>query len=176
MSVLTLSVLLALIGVATVTDWRWQKIYNWTTYPGLVLGFLLRWLDEGRSGLEDAAWGALGCGGIMLVCLVFFADLGGGDFKLLTMIGAFLGWQRGLEALLWTFVLGGVAGLCWVIWQVGVVEIARRTFRQLAATWRAKGYVPLTDADREPLKRTMFLAPAALVAVVIVTWDVWWKS
>ena len=39
--------------------------------------------------------------------------------------------------------------------------------------WRAKGYVPLTDEDRQPLKRTMFLAPAALVAVAIVTWDVW---
>jgi prepilin signal peptidase PulO-like enzyme (type II secretory pathway) len=164
----TLGVLLALIGVATFTDLRWQKIYNWTTYPGILLGFLLRGLDDGRTGLEDAAWGALGCGGIMLVCLVCFADLGGGDFKLLTMIGAFLGWHHGLEALLWTFVLGGAAGLCWVIWQLGVVEIARRTFRQLATMWRAKGYVPLTDADREPLQRTMFLAPVALAAVVIV--------
>jgi Flp pilus assembly protein protease CpaA len=167
----TCVVLLALVGVATVTDLRWQTIFNWTTYPGLLLGFLLRWNDAGRFGLEDAAWGALGCGGIMLVCFVCF-QLGGGDLKLLTMMGAFLGWQRGLEALLWTFVLGGAGGVAWIVWQLGAVNIAQRVWRQLAVMWRAKGYVPLTDTDRAPLQRTMFLAPAALAAVVIVTWDV----
>jgi Flp pilus assembly protein protease CpaA len=103
---------------------------------------------------------------------VFF-ELGGGDLKLLTMVGAFLGWQCGLEALLWTFVLAGVAGLASVVWQIGAIAILQRVFRQLQVMWRAKGYVPLTDQDRQPLRRTMYLAPSALAAVVIVTWDVW---
>jgi prepilin peptidase CpaA len=166
-SVLTWIVLLMLVSVATITDLRFQKIYNWTTYPGIVLGFALRWLDDGQTGLEDAAWGAVGCGAVMLACFGLF-QLGGGDLKLLTMMGAFLGWQRGFEALLWTFVLGGAAGVCWVVWQLGAWTILRRARRQLAAMWQARGYVPLTEQDRAPLQRTMFLAPAALAAVMLV--------
>jgi Flp pilus assembly protein protease CpaA len=172
LSALTVCPLYVLVGIAAVTDLRWNAIYNWTTYPGLLLGLALRWSDGGWSGLEDALWGALACGGIMLVCYVFF-PIGGGDLKLLTMIGAFLGWQRGVEALMWTFVLAGAAGIAMVVWQIGAIAILQRVFRQLRTMWRAKGYVPLTDEDREPLKRTMFLAPAALAAVVMVTWEMW---
>ncbi len=46
----------------------------------------------------------------MLVLFVFFR-IGGGDVKLLAMLGAFLGLEQGIETLLWTFVLGGAVGL-----------------------------------------------------------------
>ena len=38
---LTTWAMLLLTAVATVTDVRRQKIYNWTTYPGILLGLLL---------------------------------------------------------------------------------------------------------------------------------------
>lgn len=171
------AVLLALLAVAAGTDLMWQKIPNWVTYPGCLLGLALRGLLGGWPAAEDGIRGLVLCGGIMLLCFVMF-QLGGGDLKLVAMMGAFLGWERGIEALLWTFVLGGVLGVAWLIWQIGVFRILTATFRQMSRIWNARGWVPLTAEERRPLQQQLFLAPAGLLAAVIVTWPDWqmWLS
>ena len=55
----------------------------------------------------------------MIVCFVFFPGIGGGDVKLMAMVGALLGTYDGLEALLWTFVLAACFGLIVLVWRVG---------------------------------------------------------
>lgn len=167
-----LATLVALLLVATVTDIRRQMIYNWNTYPGILLGFVLRWAEGGTPALEDSLKGFAVCGGLMLICFVLFG-LGGGDLKLIAMMGAFLGFERGVDALLWTLVLGGVLGGAVIVWQIGFVNILVATCRQLGRMWRARGWVPLDAEARQPLKQTLFLAPAALLAVLIETKDIW---
>ena len=167
-----LATLVALLLVATVTDIRRQMIYNWNTYPGILLGFVLRWVEGGTPALEDSLKGFAVCGGLMLICFVLFG-LGGGDLKLIAMMGAFLGFERGVDALLWTLVLGGVLGGAVIVWQIGFVNILVETCRQLGRMWRARGWVPLDAEARQPLKQTLFLAPAALLAVLIETKDIW---
>src|SRR5205823_3980094 len=116
--------LLLLTAMAAVTDLRCHKIYNWTTYPGIILALAVNTFENGWDndypGLKDSLLGFSACGGLMLVSYVFFS-IGGGDVKLIAMVGAFLGLEQGVEAVLWTFVLGGVAGLTVLIWRVGVV-------------------------------------------------------
>ena len=170
--VVTLIALLVLLIAATWTDVKWQMIYNWNTYAGLVLGFLLRGWEGGAAGLEDATKGFAICGGLMLVCFVLFG-LGGGDLKLMAMMGAFLGFERGVEALLWTLVLGGVLGGAVVVWQTGFVNIVVGVGRHLARMWQFQGWVPLSTEARKPLQQTLFLAPAGLIATLIVTYDRW---
>ena len=178
MSPLSLLVMFVLLLIATVTDLRSHRIYNWTTYPGLVLAFLLRGLDGGSESAQEGVAGAVACGGLMLVCFQLF-DLGGGDLKLMTMIGAFLGWQRGLEAVLWTFILGGIAGVAFLIWQQGAWHLLSRTLQHLGNIVRYRGWVPITDADRVTLRQPLFLAPAALLAAGITNADFvqsWWQQ
>ena len=170
--VVTLIVLLVLLAIACFTDVKWQMIYNWNTYPGLALGFLLRGWNDGATGLEDATRGFVICGGLMLVCFVLFG-LGGGDLKLMAMMGVFLGFERGVEALLWTLVLGGVLGGAVIIWQLGVVNIVVGVAKHLARMWQYKGWVPVSPLARQPLQQTLFLAPAGLIGTLIVTWDRW---
>ena len=171
-NVVTLAVLFLLLFVATCTDVRRQMIYNWNTYPGLLLGFALRGWDGGAAGLEDAMKGFAICGGLMLVCFVLFG-LGGGDLKLIAMMGTFLGFERGVEALLWTLVLGGILGGAVIVWQLGFVNIVVGTMRHVARMWQFKGWVPISTEIRKPLQQTLFLAPAGLMATLIVTWDMW---
>ena len=171
-SIGSLAILILLLLVASVTDVRRQMIYNWNTYPGIILGFVMRWLGGGQGGLEDATKGFLVCGFLMLICFMLF-NLGGGDLKLIAMMGAFLGFERGVEALLWTLILGGVFGTAVMIWQIGFLTILIQVSRQLTRMGKARGWVPLDAEMRKPLKQTLFLAPAALVAVLIVTWDHW---
>jgi prepilin peptidase CpaA len=171
-SIGSLIALIALMLVASITDVRRQMIYNVNTYPGIVLGFVFRWWDGGQPGLEDAVKGFAVCGGLMLVCFVLFG-LGGGDLKLVAMMGAFLGFERGVEALLWTLVLGGILGGTVIVWQIGFVNIVVGVGKHLARMWQFRGWVPLSYEARNPLKQTLFLAPAGLMATLIVTWDRW---
>ncbi|MCA9072017.1 MAG: prepilin peptidase, partial [Planctomycetaceae bacterium] len=73
--------LAGLLLVAGLTDiWR-QKIYNWTTYPGILVGLGLGGVEAGWPGVEDRLFAVLLCGGLMLVAFVLLG-IGGGDVKL----------------------------------------------------------------------------------------------
>ena len=174
--------LVGLILVAAVTDLLRHKIYNWTTYPGILAALGLNALGSvwpagdasgkppgwlGCVGLADSVAGFLACGFVMLVCYVMF-KIGGGDVKLMAMVGAFLGLEGGIEAMLWTFVLGGCMGLIVLIWRVGPVPLTVRAIRQLLWTLRLRHWAPLTDDERRQLQPPLFLAPCALAAVLIV--------
>ena len=170
---LTTWAMLLLTAVATATDVRNRKIYNWTTYPGILLGLALQWATRGWEGAEDGLWGFFACGGLMLVCFVFFPDLGGGDVKLLAMLGAGLGAEDGILATLWTFVIGFFAGLAMLIWRMGAVGLVREAVQRAREAIVLRGRLQPEEAP-EPIQRWLFLAPAALVAVVIVRWEVLW--
>jgi prepilin peptidase CpaA len=175
--------LLALTAIAVGTDIRRHKIYNWTTYPGILAAFalnacgdlLLRLDYVSESRLESLGWislwqsagGFLLCGLLMLACFVFFR-IGGGDVKLMAMLGAFLGPYQGLESLLWTFILGGCAGAILLIWRVGAWRLIARVFRQIVWSLRIFGWSPLSDEERVELQSPLFLAPSALAAVIVV--------
>ena len=181
----------ALCLLAAATDVRRHKVYNWTTYPGMLaalglnaVGTLSGLVEQpedpwtravGWIGLGPSLTGFLACGFIMLVCFVFFR-VGGGDVKLLAMLGAFLGLEQGIETLLWTFVLGGAVGLCLLIWRVGLWTLLTRVGRHLLWTLRLASLSKLTEDERQQLQPPLFLAPSALAALLIVRFsllDVW---
>lgn len=173
--VITGAVLLGFLIAATVTDIRENKIYNWTTYPGMVAGLLLNGWFGGWAGVEQSAAGFFLCGGVMVICFVLF-NVGGGDVKLIAMMGAFLGLENGIEAMLWTFILGSLLGIAMLIARFGVVHLLRKSWEHLRLVWRAKGWIPPTEAERQPLQRWLFLAPAALCAACIVLGKPWLRA
>ncbi len=160
-------VLLAFLVIATWTDVRSRLIYNWTTYPGILACLAVNGLTGGVEGLEQAIAGMLVCGGVMLF-IFLFGGTGGGDLKLIAMMGAGLGLYDGIAAMLWTFVLGAGLALAILIWRVGALQLLGTGVRHLGHVLRARCWVPLTPAERKPLRQETFLAPAALIAVCLV--------
>ena len=167
--------LLVLMVIAAATDLRDGKIYNWTTYTGIVLALVLNGLATGlgRSeigdiGFTESLFGFLVCSAIMLICFVFFSGFGGGDVKLLAMAGAFLGPQMGIEAVLWSFVIAAAAGLVYLIWTNGAIRMMQRTFHQVMSRLNLGQWEPLTPEESRQMKLHIFLAPSALAAVLIV--------
>lgn len=179
----TTTILLILLGIASVTDVFGHRIYNWNTYSGILaawglsaLGMALEASDTVSSQTlahwgwirpPDSLFGFLVCGFALLVCFVFF-KVGGGDVKLMAMMGAFLGLERGIEAMLWTFVLGGCVALVILIWRVGPLPLVTRVLRQLLWTIRLRWWPPLTEDEHAQLQLPLFLAPSALLATLIV--------
>ena len=84
------------------------------------------------------------------------------------MIGAFLGPELGIETLLWTFVLGGAAALIILIWKIGPVKLVRRTAHQMMCKLGMGNWDALSEEEKTQLRLPLFLAPAALLAVLIV--------
>lgn len=100
-------VVLIIFAVTTIfTDWRHKKIYNFTTYPVIVLGLLLSVLDGVpgelfRSGLADHVVATAGAFAF-LYPLYVVGGMKPGDPKFLMAIGALLG-----TSFLWTTFVGG---------------------------------------------------------------------
>ena len=159
--------LLGSILLATATDLLWHKIYNWTVYPGMLAALGLSAAGWGFVELSESFLGFLACGLVMLFCYVTF-KIGGGDVKLIAMLGAFLGVENGIKAMLWTFVLGGCMGLILLIWRVGPMRLTGRVFRHVVCTLRVGRISPLDEEERAQLQPPLFLAPCALAAVLIV--------
>ena len=163
--------MLAFTLAAAITDLLRQRIYNALVYPGIVIGLVANIIVPEGPTWQDSLLGVLVCGGMMIVALPFF-DIGGGDVKLLAMMGAFLGLSRGLEAMLWTFVIGLVIGLATLIWRVGAANLITRAVRHMLVVLRYRTLVPLEKDEREHLKYPLGLAPAAFLAELIVVTDV----
>lgn len=76
------AVLWGLLFCAAVIDWWCLRIPNWLTIPGIITGLIL----QGVFGLEGFLLALFLAGSITLLGL-----WGGGDAKLLMVVGAFLG-------------------------------------------------------------------------------------
>jgi prepilin peptidase CpaA len=180
----TTVLLLGLLAVAAVTDFQRHKIYNWTTYPGILLAWAWNGAGEvvartrpptisllerlGWIGLGQSLFGFLLCGGVLLICyLIFGGQISGGDVKMIAMMGALMGPQRGFEAMLWTFVLGFCIAVSILVWRVGPLRLIALGLRRAAGLLRL-GPGPLKPEEQAVLKLPLSLAPGALVAAVIV--------
>ena len=113
--------------VAAVTDLRSGKVYNWLTYPAIVIALAVHTLAGGLAG-DDKAIGLAGSlGGLAVGFLPLFVawragGIGGGDAKLMGTVGALAGWRFALAAMFYGFIVAAVMAF--------IVMIAKRI------TWR----------------------------------------
>jgi prepilin peptidase CpaA len=102
---------LGVTALAGLVDFRTRKIPNWLTVPGLFLGIALQTFLGGWHGTLRALEGA-GLALVLLLPLVLLRAFGAGDWKLMAVVGAFLG------PILCLFVLFGsifISGLMAVV-------------------------------------------------------------
>lgn len=111
-----------LLIVAGMVDSRHHIIPDAVTLPGMAAGLILS-LVRTEVGLLGAGLGLLIGGGLLLgLAVITRGGMGGGDIKLAAMMGAFLGWESLLVALLLGFISGALVG--------GVMMLARRKGRK----------------------------------------------
>jgi prepilin peptidase CpaA len=105
----TLLALLALVGIAVVTDLRERRIPNWLTGSGVLIGLTLAAIETG--GFPTAA--LVGVVTALAIAFPLFAlgGVGAGDVKLLAAVGAFVGPGGLLPVIIYGGLAGGVLAL-----------------------------------------------------------------
>jgi leader peptidase (prepilin peptidase)/N-methyltransferase len=103
--------LLIALAVIIVLDLRTKIIPDVVTLPGIVYALAVAAFGESPS-LGQAVLGAVAGGGIVfLLAVVSRGAVGGGDIKLMAMLGAALGWQGALAVLAFSQVGAGLIAL-----------------------------------------------------------------
>jgi leader peptidase (prepilin peptidase) / N-methyltransferase len=109
------------------------------TLPGIVVGLSASLFLP--PGLRDSVVGVLAGGGVLwLIGEAYYRyageeGMGGGDVKMLGMIGAFLGWQQVIITLVFSSIAGSVIGLIVIAVKRGGMKYALPfgTFLSIAA-------------------------------------------
>jgi len=106
----------AALVVITFIDLDHQIIPDVISLPGIPVFFLLAWLVMGVPFWESL-FGILIGGGFLYLIAVGYElltkreGMGGGDIKLLAMIGAFLGWKSLFFVVFMSSILGALVGV-----------------------------------------------------------------
>jgi len=110
-------VLVSLIWILSLIDYETGYLPDVLTLPGILLGIAFAWWI---GDVESSVIGAVvGYGAFWLVAKVFFLvtkkeGMGAGDFKLLAMLGAFMGWQALPFIVFVSSFVGAVVGLAYL--------------------------------------------------------------
>ena len=117
-----------LMVVLFAIDLEHHLLPNVITLPGIIVGLVFSAVVP--PGLTDALIGVAAGGGVLwLIAEAYYRfsgheGMGGGDIKMLAMIGAFLGWQMVLVTLVLSSIAGSVIGLLVIALRRGGMKYA----------------------------------------------------
>jgi prepilin peptidase CpaA len=157
------------------TDWRSRRIPNWLTVPGLFIGIAANALAGGWGGAKDSLLGA-GLGLALLLPLVLIRSLGGGDWKLVGALGAFLGWQRLIAVLLSTVLVAAVMAVVLVVWKKRVRQTLRNLGRMLASFFTLHLPGPELTLDNPESLKVPFGVAVAIAVILYTARQAWGVS
>lgn len=183
---LALLPMVLLLLAAVREDVKHQRIPNLLVFPGAGLGLLLNtFFPEGWGFVSQApggvgfldATGGLLSGAITLLPMYLIRVMGAGDVKLMAMVGAFLGLNDVLGAILATFLAGGVLSLGFA-WKIGALRRTLQNIRFIfyhGAVKVAGGSMPTVEDAPESAGRFPYAVAIAVGTVGYLAWKSIWK-
>src|SRR5947208_633954 len=161
-----------LAAVAGWSDWRFRRIPNWLTVPGLVLGVAVNSLVWGWPGAKASLLGAI-LGLALLLPFVLVRSLGAGDWKLVGALGAFLGPQHLIAVLFGAILVAGVMAVVLVIWHGRVRQTVRNLGRMLAAFFTLHLPGPELSLDNPEALKVPFGVAVAVAVILYSARQAW---
>jgi len=156
----------AVLGIATFTDLRSRRIPNWLSLPFMVVGVVAQVWMHGWHGFAQSM-GGLGLGALIFGFLFFMGGMGMGDVKLFAAIGAWVGPEQLLLALVVTGLAGGIMALIWAISSGFTGELFKNS-GDLVFGWKERAGLPHPEyVLSNPRARKMPYAPAIAIGTLI---------
>lgn len=111
-------VFFAVLIVSAWTDIARGHVYNWVTFPGIMLGFglaVLSCLDTGQAGPVVSSLAGLAIGFAALGLFCWKGHVGAGDVKLMAAVGALQGYPAIMGILFYSALVGSILGIVTVL-------------------------------------------------------------
>ena len=109
------ALLVTTLIIITFIDLDYQIIPNVITIPGIPIGLISTLLFLPHS-IMSAIIGLLAGGGLLLLMAVIYpGGMGGGDIKMVAMLGAFLGWQKVFLTIFMGSLIGSIVGITMIL-------------------------------------------------------------
>ncbi len=157
-------VVLAVVVVAAVIDVRTKKIYNWLTFPSMLVGIILNFA---MGGVDKGLMALGGCllGGVVMVLPDPRKKMGYGDVKLMMAIGAFLGPTGVL--LSWGYFA--------LIYALLAMLVMAKGMKSIYAMGKSAAYGLQATADDQQkivglMKSKLPLGPAIALGTMVAIW------
>lgn len=103
------------LALSMVLDLRANVIPDFLTFPGIAYALVLAGALKHPPLWEALVGGLVGGGVVLLIAVVSRGGMGGGDVKLMAMVGMALGWKGALTVLALSQVAGGLLLLGFLI-------------------------------------------------------------
>ncbi len=123
--------LVAILVIASIIDFRFQKIPNLLTFFSALAGFVYHFSASGIQGIVFSLTGII-IGIAVLIIPYAMGGMGAGDVKLMGAVGAFLGAKGVFVAFLFTAFFGGIYALFIILY---FRDIFKGFFKQLFQTF-----------------------------------------
>lgn len=186
MAAIPAAVILLATVVAAVTDvWRF-KVHNVLTFPLLLLGIVFHSVTAGVNGLVLSLTGAA-LGFTALIVLYAIGAMGAGDVKFVTAIGAWVGTEQILPAILIGCIAAGVyavvllalhggAGHAWINLQLAMYRV-KAIGRHLVRNDESETCQEIAkDLDVRRKRLIPFSAMVGIGVVATLVWKTWCSS
>ncbi|MBA3065602.1 prepilin peptidase, partial [bacterium] len=116
---------LSYLAVCAATDVKYRKVFNFVTFPAIILGVGLNFFYFGTYGLKNSLIGLI-AGFLVLFVFFLLGGVGPGDFKFLAGAGAITGWEPVLWGFLYGAIIAGIYSLCLIIVKKKFKETLKR--------------------------------------------------
>lgn len=113
--------------ICAVTDLRQRRIPNLLTYPTVLTALTAHCYIGGFDGLLFSL-GGMAVGFAVLIVPYIFGGMGAGDVKLMSSVGAVLGFQQTAISFLFIAVCGGIMALGTMVYRRTLKNTLSKTF------------------------------------------------
>ncbi|MFD1017677.1 A24 family peptidase [Thalassobacillus hwangdonensis] len=160
-------IFIALIIIAFIWDVKFQKIPNWLTASGMVIGIIYHLIAGGLDGFLFACLGLLVAGGIFML-LYLFKAIGAGDVKLFAAIGALTGIEFSLYLMMYSIIFAGLIGIIILLFSKTFLRKMLSALTQLLRSIKTFKFEEMEEYKQKHSTRFPFMY--AVVPAVITTY------
>jgi prepilin peptidase CpaA len=152
------------LAICVYTDIAKRKVYNFTTFPVIILGIGFNLLYFGLPGLKDSLSG-FAVGFIFMFIFYLLGGLGGGDVKFMAAVGAVKGFDFAVMGGFYGAIVGGIGAIIAALLAKRLWIVIKRLFLAIFCffTFRSLDSLKMTDEKSIYLPYTVFLSVGILI-------------